>query len=115
VYRAEFSKIIKEDIDKAHNYIKKTLEAPMAAENLKMELLEKIESIKKNPYARPLVQDKYLAYLSLRSKKVNNYLLFYKVKESDNNDKKHVYLIRFMYGKRNWIKIFKNESINELM
>jgi hypothetical protein len=87
----------------------------MAADNLKRELLEQIESIKKNQHARPLVQDKYLAYLGLRSKKVNNYLLFYKIKEPDNKDKKYVYLIRFMYGKRNWIKIFKNESINELM
>jgi hypothetical protein len=40
MYRAEFSKIIKEDIDKIHNYIKETLEAPMAADNLKKELLE---------------------------------------------------------------------------
>jgi len=115
MYRAEFSKIIKEDIDNAHNYIKKTLEAPMAADKLKMELLEQIESIKNNPYARPLVQDKYLAYLGLRSKKVNNYLLFYKIKEPDNKGKKYIYLIRFMYSKRNWVKIFKNESINELM
>jgi len=37
MYRAEFSKIIKEDIDNAHNYIKKTLEAPMAADKLKIE------------------------------------------------------------------------------
>jgi len=115
MYRAEFSKIIKEDIDNAHNYIKETLEAPMAADNLKKELLEQIENIKNNPYSRPLVQDKYLAYLGLRSKKVNNYLLFYKINEPDNNGKKYVYLIRFMYGKRDWIKIFKNESINELM
>jgi plasmid stabilization system protein ParE len=114
MYRAEFSKITKEDIDKAHNYIKVTLEAPMAADKLKMELLEQIESIKNNPYARPLVQDKYLAYLGLRSKKVNNYLLFYKIKEPDNKGKKYVYLIRFMYGRRNWIKILQIESINEL-
>jgi len=115
IYKAEFSKIIKEDIDKAHNYIKEALEAPKAADNLKKELLEKIEIIKNNPYARPLVQDKYLAYLGLRTKKVNNYLLFYKIIEPDNEEKKYVYLIRFMYGKRNWIKIFKNESINELI
>jgi plasmid stabilization system protein ParE len=115
MYRAEFSKIIKEDIDKAHKYIKEALEAPMAADNLKKELLEQIESIKNNPYTRPLVQDKYLAYLGLRSKKVNNYLLFYKIKEPDNKGEKYVYLIRFIYSKRNWAKIFKNESINELM
>ena len=115
MYRVEFSKIIKEDIDRAHKYIKEALEAPMAADNLKRELLEQIESIKNNPYARPLVQDKYLAYLGLRSKKVNNYLLFYKIKEPDNKVEKYVYLIRFMYNKRNWAKIFINESINELM
>jgi plasmid stabilization system protein ParE len=63
MYRAEFSKIIKEDINEAHNYIKETLEAPMAADNLKRELLEQIESIKKNPYARTLEQNKYLTYM----------------------------------------------------
>jgi plasmid stabilization system protein ParE len=115
MYRAEFSRIIKEDIDKAHKYIKEDLEAPMAADNLKRELLEQIENIKNNPYSRPLVQDKYLAYLGLRSKKVNNYLLFYKINEPDNKGEKYVYLIRFIYNKRNWVKIFKNESINELM
>ena len=115
MYSAEFSKIIKDDIDKAHNYIKKTLEAPMAADNLKKELLKQIDNIKNNPYIRPLVQDKYLAHLGLRSKKINNYLLFYKIKEPDNKGKKYVYLIRFMYGKRNWEKMFKNESKNELM
>ena len=115
MYRVEFSKIIKEDIDKAHKYIKEALEVPMAADNLKKELLEQIESIKNNPHARPLVQDKYLAYFGLRSKKVNNYLLFYKIKEPDNKSKKYVYLVRFIYSKRNWAKIFKNESINELM
>jgi len=48
-----------------------------------------------------------LAYLGLRSKKVNNYLLFYKIEEPDNEGEKYIYLIRFMYGKRNWEKYLK--------
>ena len=50
MYKPIFSKIFYNDVDRCHKYIKETLEAPMAAENLKNELLEKIEYIKEKPY-----------------------------------------------------------------
>ena len=61
MYDFVFSKIMDSDIDSNYTYIKETLEAPTAAENLFNELYEKINSILENPYKRPLVQDKYLA------------------------------------------------------
>ena len=114
MYKPVFSKIFYDDINKCHKYIKEILEAPMAAENLKTELLEKIEYIKEKPYLRPLVQDKYLAFLGLRSIKVKNYLLFYKIIENEDNDKKYVNIFRFMYSKRDWVNILK-KSNNEIM
>jgi len=114
MYKPVFSKIFYEDVNKCHKYIKETLEAPMAAENLKTEILEKIEYIKGKPYSRALVQDKNLAILGLRSIKVKNYLLFYKVIENNENEK-YVNIFRFMYSKRDWANIIIKESINEIM
>ena len=112
MYNVVFSSIFYDDISSSHNYIKENLQAPMAAENLKSELLEKIEYIKKNPYARPLVQDRCLASLGVRAIKVKKYLLLYKIKEHEENEKEFIYVIRFMYSKRDWVNIIKNESIN---
>jgi len=66
VYRLRFSKLYNKDVNSSFNYIKDTLEAPMAAENLIKEILEKLNQIKENPNRRPLVQDKYLASLGYR-------------------------------------------------
>jgi len=104
MFELEFSKTTNKDINSAHKYIKEKLEAPMAAENLKKELLEKLEYLKEKPYSRPLVQDKFLASLGIRSINVKNYSIFYKIKEEEN----HVVVVRFMYSKRDWINILKN-------
>ena len=112
------SKTIKKDIKASHKYIKETLEAPMAAENLKEEILEKFEYIKENPYSRPLVQDAYLASLGIRSINVKKFTIFYRVKE--NKDKKLKYknivsALRFMYSKRDWQKILKEDAIEGII
>jgi len=114
MYITIFSKIFYEDVNRCHKYIKETLKAPMASESLKIELLDKIEYIKEKPYSRALVQDKYLAFLGLRSIKVKNYLLFYKIIEN-NDGGKFINIFRFMYSKRDWVNIIKEESINEIM
>ena len=111
MYDLFFSKVIDSDIDQCYAYIKETLEAPKAAENLFTELYTKINSILENPYKRPLVQDKYLASLGIRSINVKNYMLFYNISE----DKNIVNAIRFMYSKRDWINILKEKSLEEIL
>jgi plasmid stabilization system protein ParE len=111
VYRLRFSKIYRIDVDSSYNYIKDKLEAPMAAENLIKEILEKLNKIRENPNIRPLVQDKYLASLGYRLINVKNYMIFYIIDE----DNKHVKIIRFLYNKRNWINILKEKPIEEMM
>jgi len=78
----------------------------MAADNLIKEIIECLDKIKKNPNIRPLVQDKYLASLGYRLINVKNYMVFYII----DNDNKHIRIIRFLYNKRNWINILKNEQ-----
>jgi len=111
MYNLSFSKIIDEDIDSCYNYIKDKLDAPMAAENLMKELYEKINKIKENPYSRPLVHDKLLASLGIRSIKVKKYLLFYNVEEENKN----LNVITFMYSKRDWVNIVKDIPLDEIM
>ena len=112
MYELIFSKIIEEDIDSCYNYIKESLEAPVDAEKLMNELYEKINYIKEKPYSRPLVYDEHLSSLGIRSIKVKNYLLFYYIEEDKN--KKNLYLISFMYNKRDWINILKEININDI-
>ena len=104
MYELAFSKVIDSDIDQCYIYIKETLEAPAAAENLFTELYEKINRLLENPYRRPLVQDKYLASLGLRSIKVKNYVLYYTIAEEN----KTVNALRFMYKARDWTNILKD-------
>ena len=103
MYKLRFSKLYNEDVDLSYNYIKNKLEAPMAADNLIREILEKLNKIKENPNIRSLVQDKYLASMGYRSIKVKNYIILYII----NNDNKTINVVRFLYNKRNWINILK--------
>jgi len=105
-----FSKIAELDIDQSYAYIKDTLEAPMAAENLFSELYEKINEVLKNPYKRALVQDKYLASLGIRSINVKNYHLYYTIDEKQNL----INFIRFLHQLRDRITILKG-SIDEII
>jgi plasmid stabilization system protein ParE len=111
LYKLRISKLYKEDTSSSYNYIKYKLEAPMAAENLKKEIKEKINKIKENPNFRPLVQDKYLASLGYRLINVKNYMIFYIIGE----DNKYLKIVRFLHNKRNWINILKEIIIEEIM
>ena len=107
MYELVFSKIIEEDIDSCYNYIKDILEAPMAAEKLMKELYEKLNYIKEKPFSRPFVHDDFLSSLGIRSIKVKNYVVFFYIE--NNKSKKYVYLVRFMYSKRDWANILKEK------
>ena len=111
MYKLRFSKLYKSDVDSSYNYIKDKLEAPMAADNLIKEILEKLNKIKENPNIRPLVQDEYLASFGYRLINVKNYAIFYII----DNDNKYIKIIRFLYKKRNWINILKEKTVEEMM
>jgi len=107
MFELVFSKVFDEDIDACYDYIKDTLESPMAAKNLMNELSSKLIYLEEKPYSRPLVQDKFLASFGIRSIRVKNYIIFYIIE--DANKKKNVNILRFMYGKRDWMSILKEK------
>ena len=94
------------DVDSVYQYITENLEAPMAAENLMRELKLKLNYLKENPFARPLVHDKFLANIGFRPIKVKNYVIYYIV----DKDKNVVNLIRFLYNKRDWKNVLREEN-----
>ena len=111
MYRLRFSKFYYSDLDESYNYISNKLENPMAADRLIIEAKKKIIEVRNNPTHRPLINDKYLANLGYRLKIVKNYLLFYMIGE----DNKHIKIVRFLYGKRDWMNILKEKTIEEMM
>jgi plasmid stabilization system protein ParE len=105
MYELILSKLFDNDIDSTYEYIKDNLEAPMAAENLMKEVKQKLNYLKENPTVRPLIKDKVILALKLRSAKVKNYVIYYSVDE----EKQKINLIRFLHNKRDWINILSRE------
>ena len=105
MFKLIFSKKINDDIVASIDYIKNTLKAPMAAQNHAEELKKKYNQLKENPFARPLVQNKYLASKGIRFIMVKKYMLVYKIDEENNT----VLLYRFIYCRREWISILTND------
>ena len=111
MYQLSYSKLIDADFDSSYEYIKEKLEAPRAAEKLFDELINKLDYICKTPFTRSLVQDRHLASLGIRSIKIKNYVLYFTVDEESNT----INALRFLYNKRNWIKILREKTIEEIM
>ena len=100
-----FTDLVIDDISSTLNYIEEELESPMASKRLSLELDEAYSKLEKNPYRRPLVQNKFLAIKGFRSINIKNFTLFYIIDEETNL----VILHRFMYGKRDWASILTSE------
>jgi len=76
MFELEFSEKVNNDIVSVLHYIKNTLEAPIASENHYNELVKIYGELEKNPYKRPLVQDKFLASKGIRSISVKKLFTF---------------------------------------
>jgi len=109
MFELAFSERINNDIVSSINYIKNELKAPMAAQNHVEELKKKYVKLRENPFARPLVRNKYLASKGIRFIMVKKFMLVYKINEENNT----VFLYRFIYSRRDWINIMTNEIKKE--
>lgn len=107
IYRLHITKTAERDLTSAADYIEFTLKNPSAADDL-LDLTEKkIIDIVNYPEARPVVDDPILSAWGIRYVIIDNYLAFYVI--YDNT----IYIIRFLYGKRDWISILRQGfSIN---
>ena len=92
----------------AADYIEFTLLNSQAAYDLFDNADRELSSLTEMPQIHRLVDDPFLNVLGIRFVLVNNYMAFFLIKEEE----KTVYIIRFLYGKRNWIQILKDEPIS---
>jgi plasmid stabilization system protein ParE len=107
MYELIFSKLFNTDIDSTYLYIVEYLGAPMVAKKLMKTVKQKLESLKENPTARPILKDSLISMLNLRTVKVKNCVIYYSVDE----EKQKVNLVRFLYNKRDWINILSGKRL----
>ncbi|MBO5008632.1 MAG: type II toxin-antitoxin system RelE/ParE family toxin [Clostridia bacterium] len=104
-YEIEITQSAQSDFENIYSYISESLCNRQAASNL-IKLIDKdINTLAQVPEAYPLVNDEYLRNIGIRFISVKNYIVFYTV----NISKQKVYILRVLYGKRNWVDILQSE------
>ena len=107
-YNLHITKMAEDDLNAAADYIEFTLFNPQAADDLLDKADKELSSLAEMPQIHRLVDDPFLNVLGIRFILVNNYMAFVLI----NEEEKTVYIIRFLYGKRNWIQILKDEPLS---
>ena len=109
-YNVEVTQIAEQDYYKAEAYIKYELYNQKAAAGLAKKLHEAINDLSFFPTKYHICNDDFLRVWEIRFVPVNNYLLFYIVRE----DEKTVYVLRFLYSRRDWQKILRKQLEDEI-
>jgi addiction module RelE/StbE family toxin len=98
-YNIEYSKESKQDLIGIKQYIKYNLQEPETAQKLISKIRNEINNLKNNPEMYAIIDDELIKKLEIRKMIVDNYIVFYRIK--DNN----IEIVRVMYGRRNWINL----------
>ena len=97
----------KQDLIEAADYFEYTLLNPKAADDLIDRFEKEINNLAFMPEKHQLVNDPVLAAWGIRMIALNNYIVFYTV----DKESKSISVIRFLYGKRNWISVLSNDTV----
>jgi addiction module RelE/StbE family toxin len=98
-YNIEYSKESKQDLIGIKQYIKYNLQEPETAQKLISKIRNEINNLKNNPEMYAIIDDELIKKLEIRKMRVDNYIIFYRIK---NNN---IEIVRVMYGRRNWINL----------
>ena len=98
-YNIEYSKESKQDLIGIKQYIKYNLQEPELAQKLINKIRKEINSLKNTPEIYAIIDDDIIKKIEIRKLVVENYIVFYRVK---NNN---IQIVRVMYGRRNWINL----------
>lgn len=98
-YNIEYSEESKQDLIEIKRYVKYNLQEPKIAQKLILKIRKEINSLKNNPQIYTIIDDDIIKRLKIRKLIVDNYIVFYRIK----NDS--IQIVRVMYGKRNWINL----------
>ena len=100
-YDLAITKPAENDLADILQYISKDLSAPKAANDLLDDILECYDHISANPLMYALCDNERLRSKKYRKAAIKNYVMFYRVDE----DKQMVYIMRFVYGRRDYINL----------
>ena len=103
-YELHITRAAENDLNEAADYIAFILMNPQAADDLLDAVEETLPTLSEYAERHALVDDPVLKAWGIRFVQIKNYLAFYTIGE----DEQKVYIVRFLYGKRNWISILKN-------
>ena len=103
-YDIQITRAAENDLNSAADYIEFVLHNPKATDDLLDEAKSKIGGLSAFPEKFALVDDPVLKAWGIRFILVKNYIAFYVISEESHT----VYIVRFLYGKRDWITILKN-------
>ena len=98
-YNIEYSKESKQDLIGIKQYIKYNLQESETANKLISNIRKEINALKDNSEIYAIIDDDIIKKLEIRKLIVDNYIVFYRIK--DNN----IQIVRVMYGRRNWINL----------
>ena len=108
-YQIHITKIAERDLNRAVDHIEFALKNPQAADRLLDDTEREIMSLATMPERYVLVDDPLLAAWGIRFVQIKNYLAFYMVSKETQT----VHIIRFLYGKSDWVSILRNNFIPE--
>ena len=103
-YEVRITRAAENDLNEAAYYIEFVLLNPQAADDLVDAVEETLPTLAQYAQRYALVDDPVLRAWGIRFVQIKNYLAFYTISEEEQK----VYIVRFLYGKRNWISILKN-------
>ena len=106
-YSLYITDIAEEDILTTVRYIANVLKNSIAANTLLDEIEKHEKILEDTPGIYPFVHDEYLAGKGVKYITIKNFLMFYTIDEKD----KIVNILRFLYCRRDWKNILKNDEI----
>lgn len=108
-YHVHITTAAARDLSRAADYIEFSLKNQLASDSLIGEAEEILSGLSHMPERFALVDDKLLTAWGIRFVQVKNYLAFYTVSQEANT----VYVLRFLYGKSDWMSILRSGVIPE--
>ena len=102
-YEIRITRAAERDLSSAADYIEHVLLRPQAANDLLDKTASKLGELASFPEKSALVDDPILKAWGIRFTIVNHYLAFYVIDKEENR----IYIVRFLYGKRDWTSILK--------
>jgi len=98
MYKLHITQTAEADLFENALYIKNILHNEIAANKLIDDFYVSIQALQKDPKCFPYVKDDFLKSLGIHYIQIRNYTAFY----ITNLEKEEIFILRFLYSRRNW-------------